>query len=335
MLPAVGIPSAANVQTGSSNKRKLPLGKDGYDFPIPKVINYIWYGKTFEKFDQLPIQECVKNNPDYRVRLWLDDFSMLEQYDNPKMFPPASLEIHTSGTDISGSSASIDTFFALLVGGQMEYYKVRPRNHARANYPTILKFHEFLQQNSLHNVEIAFLAEFYEVLFQAQKPNFPDPEIQLLRWMFFERNRKNYAAASNLLRVQMLQTYPGIYVDHHTTVPSLGNLTGFRFALTAERTASQSFLASARDHPCLQYFRYCILENYDPPPGKKPTEPTDLQNPYTAENHSLSGAGAFIMAMKDVAEGIARKTDISEAGMTEVVVNARAVKARILAGKAE
>ena len=42
--------------------------------------------------------------------------------------------------------------------------------------------------------------------------------------------------------------------------------------------------------------------------------------------------------MKDVAEGIARKTDISEAGMTEVVVNARAVKAKILAldgGKAE
>lgn len=363
MLPIVNTPSPANVKCGSSTEPEVPKGKSIYDIPVLKEINYIWLGPTFDNFDQTEIQECVERNPDYRLRLWLDDFSMLEiegPWGLPRVLPPASLRIYTSGMNKAISSADINKTFAMLVRAQIEYYKVRLNGQVRAHIPTIRKFQNFLQQNNLHSVDLLFLSDFYESLFQAEHQRnknslcYPSlqpsslasrwdnlgPEVRLLQWAFFERYRGNYAATSNLLRVLLLQTHPGIYVDHHTTVPCIGYITGFRFALTAERTASQCFLASAPNHPCLQYFRYCILQNYDAllkndfkcvaldyTTMKKPTDLTDLQNPYITETCSLSGPGAFFRAMKDVAEGaLGENVDISRAAMKEVRVNARAVK---------
>ena len=139
--------------------------------------------------------------------------------------------------------------------------------------------------------------------------------------------------------MQLLQTHPGIYADHRTTVPVLGDLNGFRFALTAEKTATQTFLASAPNHPCLQYVRLCLLKNYDAllkndfkcatldyTTMAKPNDPKDFQNPYNMENYSLSGPGAFFAAMKDVAEGaLGVNVDISGAAMQGIGVNAVAV----------
>ncbi|CAF9936925.1 hypothetical protein IMSHALPRED_010955 [Imshaugia aleurites] len=363
MLPTVDTSSPAKVHAGSSAEPKTPTTKGRYDVPIPKDINYIWLGRTFEDFNKTAIHECLKNNPDYRVRLWLDDFSMLEMegpYGLPRVFPPASLKIYSSGMKKAISSAHINTTFAMLVRAQIEYYKVRLKNQLRAHIPTIQKFREFLQLNKLHNVDILFLSDFYEALFHAEHQRnseslcYPSlhpsslssrwenlgPEVRLLQWAFFERYRGNYVAASNLLRVQLLQTHPSIYVDHRITVPSIRDITGFRFALTVDLTASQNFLASAPKHPCLQYSRYCILQNYDAllkndfkcvtldyTTMEKPTDPADLNNPYITETYSLSGPGAFFKAMKDVAEGaLGEDVDISRAAMKDIRVNTTAMK---------
>lgn len=244
MASTVNTLSPAKAQTGYSTEPKVAATKDRYDAPVPKEINYIWLGRTFEDFDQLSIQRCVKSNPDYRVRIWLDDFSMLEMEGPcglPSILPSASLKIYTSGMNKAISSADISTTFAMLVRAQIAFYKVRLNSQLRAHNPTILKFQAFFQQNELHNVTILFLSDFYVTLFQAEHERsgnplcYPSthpsstasrwenlgPEIKLLQWVFFERYRGNYVAASNLLRVQLLQTYPGIYLDHHTTVPPL------------------------------------------------------------------------------------------------------------------
>lgn len=360
MLSNIDSPSPAGVQNATSTELKAKYDKDRYTIPIPKQINYIWLGHTFEDFDQMPIQECVKNNPNYRVRLWLDDFSMLQMEGLWRVLPPASLSIYTSDMHKAISSAHINRTFAMLVRAQIEYYKVRLNIHLRASIFTIQQFQSFLRQNKLHTVDLLFLSDFYEALFHAEyernpkslgypclRPSSPasgwenvGPEVRLLQWAFLERYRGNYVAASNLLRVQLLQTYPGIYFDHHTAVPTIGDMTGFRFGLTADLTASQRFLASAPNHPCLQYFRYCILQNYnvllknefkcvafDYNTMEKPTDPTDRQNPYILETYTLSGAGAFFKAMKDVAEGaLGANVDISRAPMKEVRVHAIMVK---------
>lgn len=364
MSSTVAASSPASVQAVSPIEPAALVAKNRYDIPIPKEINYIWLGRTFESFDQTSILECAKNNPDYRVRLWLDDFSMLEP-DGPwglhKVFPPTSLKIYTMGMHKPISSAQINTTFAMLVRAQMEYYKVCLLGTLqRTQLSTIQRFQIFIKRINLPNVDLLFLSDFYEALFQAEHQRnqqslcYPSlhpssstsrwddlgPEVRLLQWVFFERYRSNYAAASNLLRVQLLQTYPGIYIDHHTTLPPLGGLTGFRYALTSNHTASQAFLASAPNNPCLQYFRYCILQNYNALLKKdfkcvmldyttigKPTDPDDFQNPYIMETYSLSGPGAFLKAMKDVAEGgLGQNVDISGAPMREIRVNAAAVK---------
>ena len=364
MSSTVDALSPTSVQAGSSVEPTASMAKDRYDIPVPKEINYIWFGRTFETFDQTSIFECAKNNPDYRVRIWLDEFSMLEldgPCGLPRVFPPASLKIYTMGMDKPINSAHINTTFAMLVRAQMEYYKVYLlRTLTRAQLSTIRKFQDFIKRANLHNIDLLFLSDFYEALFQAEHQRnqqslcYPSlhpsseasrwenlgPEVRLLQWVFFERYRGNYAAASNLLRVQLLQTYPSIYVDHHTTVPSIGDLTGFRYALTVDHTASQAFLASAPNHPCLQYFRYRILQNYDAllkndfkcvtldyTTMVKPTDPTDLQNPYITETYSLSGPGSFFKAMKDVAEGgLGDSVDIRGAPIKEIRVNATAME---------
>lgn len=359
MASTVNTLSPAKAQTGYSTEPKVAATKDRYDAPVPKEINYIWLGRTFEDFDQLSIQRCVKSNPDYRVRIWLDDFSMLEMEGPcglPSILPSASLKIYTSGMNKAISSADISTTFAMLVRAQIAFYKVRLNSQLRAHNPTILKFQAFFQQNELHNVTILFLSDFYVTLFQAEHERsgnplcYPSthpsstasrwenlgPEIKLLQWVFFERYRGNYVAASNLLRVQLLQTYPGIYLDHHTTVPPFKDLQGFRFGLTADKTATQTFLASSPDHPCLQYFRLRILKDYnallknnfkcislDYTTMEKPTDPTDFQSPYITETYALSGPGAFFGAMKEVAQGaLGKYVDISGSAIECVRANA-------------
>lgn len=363
MASTVDTPSPAKAQTGHSTKPRVPAAKDRYNAPIPKEISYIWLGRTFEDFDQFSIQRCTRSNPDYRVRIWLDDFSMLEMEGPcglPRILPSASLKIYTSGMNNAISSADISTTFAMLVRAQIAFYKVQLNNQLRAHIPTILKFQAFLQQNELHNVDILFLSDFYATLFQAEHERsgnslcYPSthpsstasrwenlgPEIKLLQWVFFERYRGNYVAASNLLRVQLLQTYPGIYLDHQTTVPSIKDPKSFQFGLSADKTATQTFLASAPNHPCLQYFRFRILKNYDAllknnfkcisldyTTMKKPTDPTDFQNPYITETYALSGPGAFFQAMKEVAEGASGKyVDISGAAIACVRADATVMR---------
>ena len=369
MPPIVDTSSLTEVQTRNSTVPTVLAAKDRYNAAIPKEINYIWLGRTFEDFDPAPIQQCVRNNPDYRIRLWLDDFSMLEMEGSrglPKVLPPSSLNIYKSGMNKAISSANISKTFTILVRAQIAFYKVHLKHQLRAYIPTIQSFQAFLQEHKLYNVDILFLSNFYAALFHAEHEtsgnslSYPSlspsptasrwenlgPEVKLLQWAFFERYRGNYVAASNLLRVQLLQTYPGIYVDHHTTVPSIGDLTGFRFALTADKLPAQTFLASAPNHPCLQYFRLCILQKYDAllknnfkcvnldyTTMEKPTDPYDFQNPYNMETYALSGPGAFFRAMKDVAEGaLGENVDISGAAMRGVGVNATVVKGLSLDG---
>ena len=363
MPPIVDPSSLTELQTRYFTEPTVLAAKDRYNTPIPKEINYIWLGRTFENFDQTPIQQCVRNNPDYRIRIWLDDFSMLEMEGPrglPKVLPPASLNIYKSGMNKAISSSQISKTFAMLVRAQIEFYKVHLNHQLRAYTPTIQRFQAFLQEHKLYNVDILFLSNFYAALFHAEHErsgnslSYPSlstsptgsrwenlgPEVKVLQWAFFERYRGNYAAASNLLRVQLLQTYPGIYVDHHTTVPSIGDLTSFRFALTADKVPTQTFLASAPNHPCLQYFRLCILQKYDAllknnfkcvsldyTTMEKPTDPYDFQNPYNMETYTLSGPGAFFGAIKDVAEGaLGKNVNITGAARRGAGVNTTVAK---------
>ena len=363
MPSVVNTSSLTGVQTRPSTEPTVLAAKDRYNTPITKEINYIWLGRTFENFDQIPIQQCVRNNPDYRIRIWLDDFSMLEMEGPrglPKVLPPASLKIYKSGMNKAISSSQTNKTFAMLVRVQLEFYKVHLKNQLRAYIPTVQSFQAFLQEHKLYNVDILFLSNFYAALFHAEHErsghslSYPSlspsptasrwenlgPEVRLLQWVFFERYRGNYVAASNLLRVQLLQTYPGIYVDHHTTVPSIGDLSGFRFALSADKIPTQTFLASAPNHPCLQYLRLCTLQNYDVllkndfkcvkldyTTMQTPTDPSDFQNPYNMETYALSGPGAFFRAMKDVAEGaLGENVDISGSAMKGVGINATMAK---------
>ena len=60
---------------------------------------------------------------------------------------------------------------------------------------------------------------------------------------------------------------------------------------------------------------------------KKPTDPTDFQNPYITETYALSGPGSFYKAMKDVAEGaLGEHVDISGAAIECVRAHATVVK---------
>jgi len=45
--------------------------------PIPKEINYIWFGPHFEIFNRARVKKCCAKNKDYTVTIWIDELSML------------------------------------------------------------------------------------------------------------------------------------------------------------------------------------------------------------------------------------------------------------------
>lgn len=146
MASTVDTPSA-KAQTGHSAKPKVPAAKDIYDAPVPKETNYIWLGRTFENFEQMSFQRCVMSNPDYRVQLWLDDFSMLETEGPPglrEILPFESLQTYISGMNKAISSADMSTTPTMLERARIEFYKVQPSNQLRARNPTIQKFQTFI-----------------------------------------------------------------------------------------------------------------------------------------------------------------------------------------------
>ena len=140
MPPIIHAPPTAKVATEYPIEPIVSSIKAKYNAPIPKEINYIWLGRTFEDFDQIPMQQCAKNNPKYRIRLWLDDFSMLEdegRWGLPRILPSASLKIYTSDMKKPISSAHISTTFATLVRAQIEFFKVHLKYQLRSHNPTI------------------------------------------------------------------------------------------------------------------------------------------------------------------------------------------------------
>ena len=314
------------------------------DIPIPKEINYLWFGPTFNRFERMPIHETVKKNPSHTIRLWLDDFSMLEMhgdYGLSTILSPSTFAAYErrlkEGIDLSNINAT----FQMLISAQQEYqhfietYEVPP-NLA----PIVKKFRDYLLYANLP-VELRLLSSrFYKIELMALESGNPGPEIELLKWTFLERYRGNYGAASNLFRIQLLISWPGIYLDHDDMAPSFGDLTGFRYTRSAEHNATNCFLASAPGHYFLPYLRTAVLANYSALAANNffcgqhnylqlqpPSDPSDLDSPYVAETQSLSGPIAFGNALRSfVRENPALEAEIKNGWMKVIGIKYSAVK---------
>ena len=318
------------------------------NIPIPKEINYIWFGREFEDFDQSGIQTCAEKNPDYKIYLWLDDFSMLEakgDHSLPRILPGLFSEtvvrelVHHIDT---GSRIDITTMKIALkdcIFLQMRYHmfiKAYRRNF-RHEIPTVHKFREFVRSTGYDNIAIRYMStDLYEPLIsEVDNAGMKSTLGRFLRWALFERFRGNYGAASNLLRILLLQKHPGIYIDHDDLAPSFGQLAGFRYTRSADHLPTNSFLAHALGHPFLPLLRDRILSNYDALSDhdgilrhismQRPTDPDDLEHPFILDTYARSGPGAFIEVLRDVIEKIPQ-IEIRKGYLNGVLVRPRAVK---------
>lgn len=64
-------------------------------------------------------------------------------------------------------------------------------------------------------------------------------QFELLAIVLREVRRRNWGGASNVLRVLLLIERPGVYIDHDDTVGHLGQLYGFRYALSRRHPDKQ------------------------------------------------------------------------------------------------
>jgi len=319
-----------------------PVTAPNYDgIPVPKIINYIWLGQTFDHFNQTQIRNCAKQNKGHKIQLWLDDFSMID-LQGPSNGPTLSriLDTHTfRGYKYAVGKVivaeNVRKYMTMFVSAQQQYLSYIKENPVAVSLiKTIIDFKLFVIRNYL-NVQIRYMSsDFYGPLLAAAAQrhlqpggSFTEdtlracgqenkgPELRLLEWAFYERFRKNYGAATNLLRVQLLQTNPGIYIDHDDSVPAFGDLTGFKYARSADYLPTNAFLASGDGHPFLQFLRYQILNKYtvlhanrnnflDFTKPSKPTHPDDLDHPFITNTDSLSGPSAFAEVVKQVRAGM-------------------------------
>lgn len=363
--PAIVVPSPT---AHPSSRATTATAANNNDFPIPKTINYVWLGQTFDQFNQVRILDCAKQNRGHTIQLWIDDFSMVDLEDEQRGMPCLSRILDSSTynrysyaigkiTKAEGTAKCIE----MLVSAQQQYLAyVRNNPTIRGSNQTAVEFSTFIVRSQLdHDVDIKIRylsADFYEPLLTAEAQNRlqrvivndeilkacgqenKGPEMRLLEWAFYERYRKNYAAASNLLRVQLLQTHPGIYIDHDDTIPVLGDLTGFKYARSADYSPTNAFLASAENHPFLQIFRDQILQRYttlqadrnkffDYAIPNRPTEADDLDHPFITYTNYLSGPDAFAEVVKNVRAGsLGPGFDITNAWLKTVRINPTAIK---------
>lgn len=327
------------------------------------MSNYILLGQTFHNFNKAQIINCAKKNKDHTIQLWIDDFSMVDLEDglHGMSFLSRILDRYTyhSYRDAMGRIVRpevMQKYMELLVSAQRQWLlHIQHNAMAKGSTDTAIAFWTFVVRAQLdHDVDIKIRylsTDFYGPLLATEAQDRlrhgdldnqtlracgqekKGPEMRLLEWAFYERFRKNYAAASNLLRVQPLKTHPGIYLDHDDTAPVFGDLTGFKYARSANYYPNNAFLASSDGHPFLQHFRDQILQRYtalhadrnkffDYVKPNKPTDADDLDHPFITHTDYIAGPGAFAEAVKDVRAGaLGESMDIRKAWLKAVRIN--------------
>ena len=331
---------------------------------VPNEINYIWLGRTFIHFNQSRIQECAAKNPDYKIFLWIDDLSMLdrEQIQNlSTVIPEKELQSYTDYMDkrVPANPDEADDVLKLSLSIQEEYHDFLSTNpQFQRSIPTVRDFQRFVDSTGRENIKLRYTStKFYPTLIsearkaaqerqkkggtglQTKAGRQKEPELRLLEWAFLERLRGNYAAASNLLRIQYLQIFPGIYIDHDDSAPAFGQLHGFKYTRSADYLPTNSFLASPSGHPFLQFLRYKVLDGYNALRDKKillsymnmekPNNVEELDHPYIIDTYTRSGPGALVNAFRyvdDMAPLSSLHLEIRKGWLRDVTVHPRHIK---------
>ncbi len=234
------------------------------------------------------VKKCCAKNKDYTVTIWLDELSMLRDVvpEYVKMKSPHDLSTFPSTV-------------------KMLYEKIDEVRRVRrpGENPTVDSFRSFAEGIG---ARLQFLgSDLYTHLVSADVPDTHPlrkervKRFELLAIVLRKVRRRNWGGASNVSRVLLLIERPGVYIDHDNTVGHLGQLYGFRYALSAHGIPLNSFLASAYGYPLLRAYRTVIAESYPtkdlkdkftlsmdqmpPQPPKLPKEPTLVQSLYIME----------------------------------------------------
>jgi hypothetical protein len=184
-------------------------------------------------------------------------------------------------------ASEMGDIFKLLVTAQSEFgeYLKQHTTEVENETPSIGKFRTFC--NSFSEGKKIVL-HFFDL---EKYPGWIRDTETNIKWVFVERIRRfcNYGACSDLLRVELLISEPGLYSDHDDELPTFSkraeifnklyaeanpilkdstSLCGFKYArLPGQNEPSakglcNSFFGSCPGHPFLPYFRRYMGERY-------------------------------------------------------------------------
>jgi hypothetical protein len=183
-------------------------------------------------------------------------------------------------------ASEMDTIFELLVTAQSEFgeYLKQHTTEVENETPAIGMFRTFCNSFSEGNM---MTLHFFDL---EKYPGWIHDTETNIKWVFFERIRRvcNFGACSDLLRVELLISEPGLYADHDDELPTFSksarsfnklhaeanpalrvstSLCGFKYARSPMKSDSRSalcnsFLGSCPGHPFLPYFRTYVCDNY-------------------------------------------------------------------------
>lgn len=216
---------------------------------LPKDLHFIWLGKVPDRQGRDNIIAWKKQNPDYAVKLWIDS----ELFIDPKQSGLPEDEAYLS------------------------------------NYEDYLELVQWASENQITIADIARnplithpIVQHEHAIYQEMAArNFFDDEIEGLY--------RNYAAASDILRVEILFRKGGVYADTKDVYPGespLGDLDaphGFLFN-GARGFYNNDFMASEAYGRVISAFRNAIVQNYQ----------SLYRDPQLTAKHRNSQLGRFI-----------------------------------------
>ncbi len=171
---------------------------------IPKIIHVIWVGGAMKPVQKEYLRKWKRSNPDYQIWLWYDSKHMIAndlRVAISQNFSGAEKE----RVQVQASWASSDRRLHML----QTILAVDCRKRASKNHRTLVKY--------TTSQKLGSLAELKDV-----RDLIPDMQNSFYYEMEMVNRGGNFGAASDLLRIEILYHYGGIYSDI-----DLGSLKGF------------------------------------------------------------------------------------------------------------
>ncbi|ARG96912.1 TcdA/TcdB catalytic glycosyltransferase domain-containing protein [Legionella micdadei] len=216
---------------------------------LPKDLHFVWLGKVPDKQARENIMAWKNRNPDYTVRIWIDSELFLD---------PRQSALPGDETSLS----SYDDYMELVRWARENQIIIADiARKPLISHPVIQHEHALYQEMPARD--------------------FFNDEIEGLY--------RNYAAASDMLRVEILFQRGGFYADAQDVHPGefpLGDIDaphGFLFN-QANGTYNNDFLASVANGSIISAFREAIVQNYQ----------ALYQDPDLTAKHRNSKLGRFI-----------------------------------------